>query len=94
MATLIEEVLATWRDAERVLATLPELDADHETVARAVLELRALYSELTAASAQSRMRLRTTRASVARTRVLLERTRGRLRGRPSRGDGPGPQGIG
>jgi len=92
MATLVEEVLAVWRDAERMLGELPELHADHETVARAVAELRAIYSELTAASTQSRARIRVSEAAVARTRTLLDAARRSIeptaagRGSPGEGD--------
>jgi hypothetical protein len=75
MATLIEEVLAAWRDGERVLADLPEVHPDHESVALAVAELRALYAQLTDISSQSRRRLRATNAALERTAALLERVR-------------------
>ena len=43
----VEELLATWREAERVLESVPPLSRDHESVALAVVRLRTTYQRLT-----------------------------------------------
>ncbi len=46
MQGLISEVLAAWREAERVVTEHPE-GPDHDRAVLAVEQLRALYAELT-----------------------------------------------
>ncbi len=46
-AKTTEKVLDAWRAAERALQRLPPGTADHERLRAAVIELRALYEELT-----------------------------------------------
>ena len=53
MAKAVEEVLAAWREAERVLDTLPPLSPDHESVRRAVVDLQQTYQAITGNAAAS-----------------------------------------
>ncbi len=43
----VAEALDTWREAERLLAELPPLSPDHETVALVVAHSREVYGRLT-----------------------------------------------
>jgi hypothetical protein len=74
--TLIVDTLKVWREAERVLQNMPPAHPDHETVRRLVIELRAMYADLSetpAAAAeivaQGRARIDAARAQL---RVLVE----------------------
>lgn len=79
MSKAVEEVLSTWRDAERVLDSLPEVGRDHEDVALAVMRLRSVYRSLTDGTDASYSVIGTSHASVQETRTLLERIRGHAR---------------
>ena len=68
----VHEVLATWRDAERLLDTLPPLDPDHETVRMLVIALRESYERVTDGSA------RTTPGAIARSLETVVESRGLL----------------
>lgn len=76
MSKAVEEVLSAWRDAERVLASLPQVGRDHEEVSRAVIRLRAAYQSLTDGSDASFTAIRSSHASVEDTRELLAEIRG------------------
>lgn len=45
--THVEELLSVWRDAERLLDTLPPMSPDHEAVRAAVVEVRSAYQRVT-----------------------------------------------
>jgi hypothetical protein len=47
--TLIVDTLKVWREAERALEVVPPADPKHERVRKLVIELRSLYSDLSAA---------------------------------------------
>lgn len=49
MQTLIVDTLKVWREAERALEVVPPADPKHERVRKLVIELRSLYSDLSAA---------------------------------------------
>ena len=49
MQTLIVDTLKVWREAERALEVVPPADPKHERVRMLVIELRSLYSDLSAA---------------------------------------------
>ena len=62
MQSLIADTLKAWREAERVLTSLPPIDPNHETIRGLVIELRAMYarlSESTDLSAEAAARWRT-----------------------------------
>jgi hypothetical protein len=80
MSKAVEEVLSAWRDAERVLESLPESGRDHEDVAMAVTRLRAAYKSLTDGSDASFSSIRASHLSVEDTRELLARIRGHASG--------------
>jgi hypothetical protein len=44
---LVAEIMAAWRRAERLAATLPEDSPEHDAAARACERLRDAYQELT-----------------------------------------------
>jgi hypothetical protein len=78
MARLVEDLLVTWRQAERVLDDLPPVDPDHETVALAIDGLRRTYQELTLIRESSAETLRASRETLARARDLLAAVAARL----------------
>ena len=45
--THVEELLSVWRDAERLLDTLPPMSPDYEAVRAAVVEVRSAYQTIT-----------------------------------------------
>lgn len=47
MQKLVAEIMAAWRRAERLAATLPEQSPEHEAAQRACERLRDAYQELT-----------------------------------------------
>lgn len=69
--TLIVDTLKVWREAERVLQELPPLDANHEAARLLVIELRALYAEVSEASALTAER-------IAGYRAVLEQATARI----------------
>lgn len=74
----VEEVLAAWRDAERLLDELPPVDPDHETVRLAVATLRLTYQQLTTGSAtDTQLVLVQSLETIERTRTLLASIRGK-----------------
>lgn len=75
MSNAVEEILSAWRDAERVLDSLPQAGRDHEDVALAVLRLRSAYQSLTDGSDASRAIIQASHARVEETRMLLARIR-------------------
>jgi len=77
---LVAETLSTWREAERLLETLPPSSPDHETVQRITLELRETYATLSEASEVSKALLDQSRKTVQDAEVLLAR----LKPRPPR----------
>jgi hypothetical protein len=74
--TPVEEVLQTWREAERVLAALPSIDPDHESVELAIFHLKASYRQLTDVSGRWSDVIASSRLTVADTHALLDRVRG------------------
>lgn len=69
---VVEEVLATWRDAERLLDELPPLDPDRETVRLTVMSMRDTYQQVTTGEAMR------TQAVVADSLAMIEQTRALL----------------
>ncbi|HEX5825367.1 MAG TPA: hypothetical protein VFY18_12995 [Candidatus Limnocylindrales bacterium] len=47
MQKLVAEIMAAWRRAERLAATLPEATPEHDAAQRACNRLRDAYQELT-----------------------------------------------
>ena len=50
--SLVNETLDLWREAERLLDSLPPTSPDHESVALTVYALRKQYARLTATEAR------------------------------------------
>jgi hypothetical protein len=71
-AGLVAETLRAWRDAERLLDRLPPGTPDHETARLLVLELHALFVELTEHQGESTERLTSSRSTIVHARELLE----------------------
>ena len=88
MSKLIEEVLQTWREGERLLEALPPLDPDHETVALAVTQLREAYHRLTAKEAAAEDSLAKALETIERAEATIERAMMRLAA--NQGNGPAP----
>jgi hypothetical protein len=80
--SIVEEVLQTWRDAERVLDVLTPLDPDHEVVSLAVASLRATYRSITddGAARTSPDVVARSRSTIDDTRVLLDKVRPKVVG--------------
>lgn len=83
MSNAVEELLATWREAERALATLPDVSPDHETVALTVKRLRDTYQSLTAQSHTSHSAVAASRSTVEAARAVLARVAAPRGGGPS-----------
>jgi hypothetical protein len=45
--TQVEELLSVWRDAERLLDTIPSMSPDYEAVRDAVVGVRSAYQTVT-----------------------------------------------
>lgn len=74
--TSVEEVLAAWRDAERLLGDLPPIGTDHDWVARVVASLRTTYARITDESIRtSPMVIAETRQTIATSRDLISQVR-------------------
>jgi hypothetical protein len=73
--TMVEEILATWREAERLLDSLPPVNPDHETVRLAVVRLQATYRQLTSDTAQTEEIIASSRATIAEAHQVLEHIR-------------------
>jgi hypothetical protein len=70
--TLIVDTLKTWREAERLLQAMPPAHPDHDSVRRLVIELRAMYADLSETPA-------TAAEIVAQGRARIEAAREQLR---------------
>ena len=53
MQTLVAQILAAWRHAERLTETLPEDSPEYAAASKACAELREVYRELTEAGIAS-----------------------------------------
>lgn len=73
VAKAVEDILAAWREAERVLDTLPPLSPDHESVRRVVVDLRLTYQVVTSSAAHTSGVIERTHQTLAETHVLLAR---------------------
>ena len=74
--TSTEEVLAAWRDAERLLGDLPPIGTDHDSVARVVASLRTTYARITDESiGTSPIVIAETRQTIATSRELISHVR-------------------
>jgi hypothetical protein len=70
--SLVEETLTVWREAERLLKSMPPLEPDHESVRKLVIELRDMYAALSRGRHESA-------ETVARSRELIDRARNQMR---------------
>jgi hypothetical protein len=75
MPTAIEEVLSAWRDAERLLESLPPLHPDRETVSVMVARLQETYRTLAVLGADTAMTITASVRTVAEARSLLRQVR-------------------
>jgi len=74
--TSVEEVLAAWRDAERLLGDLPPIGTDHDSVANVVASLRTTYARITDESIRtSPIVIAETRQTIASSRDLILQVR-------------------
>jgi len=71
-AGLVAETLSAWRDAERLLDRLPPGTHDHETARLLVIQLHALFVELTDHRGDSDERLASSRSTIRPARELLQ----------------------
>jgi hypothetical protein len=78
MTLAIEEVLAVWRDAERIRDGLPAAHPGRAALDAEIVELRAIYARLTDLIASSNQDLRVSADQIASAMETLERVRGRL----------------
>lgn len=70
MSSIATEVLVTWRELERALGRLHVDDARAAAIAQRIDELRALYRQITDASAPAQVTAVTPRATLARCQEL------------------------
>ena len=74
--TSVDEVLAAWRDAERLLGDLPSIGTDHDSVAHVVASLRTTYARITDESiGTSPNVIAETRQTIAISRDLILQVR-------------------
>ncbi|HEV7809526.1 MAG TPA: hypothetical protein VGO64_02915 [Candidatus Limnocylindrales bacterium] len=78
MSVRMEEVLALWREGERILEQLPDDAPDRPMVEAEVESLRDLYHRLTSTIESSGIALETSRARIESSRATLERAKLRL----------------
>jgi hypothetical protein len=77
--THVEELLSVWRDAERLLDTLPPMSPDHEAVRDAVVEVRAAYQAITGGQPVTDEALATATARVRDAERLIGELRSKHR---------------
>jgi hypothetical protein len=68
--TLCDEVLATWRQAERALETVAPGSSDEDDLRLAILTMRDLYQQVTRDQAPG-LHVALASATVERARILL-----------------------
>jgi hypothetical protein len=73
--TMVEEVLATWRDAERLLDTLSPIGPDHETVRLTVIGLQASYRDLTGEAARTDAVIASSRERISEAHRVIDAIR-------------------
>jgi hypothetical protein len=73
--TMVEEILATWRDAERLLDALSPVGPEHETVRRTVIGLQASYRDLTSEQTRTDEVIASSRATVIEAHRVIEAIR-------------------
>jgi hypothetical protein len=78
MSVLIEDLLDTWRQAERLLEDVTPVHPDHETLLETVAHLRSVYAELTSASQATAMKIAAGERALERARRVLDAARTRL----------------
>jgi hypothetical protein len=78
MALRVEEVLALWREAERVLDDLPEVDPDRRIVSADVAALRRMYRLMTDTATGTDATLAQSAEVIEESRAILRRVRARL----------------
>jgi hypothetical protein len=71
-AKTMEEVLALWREGERLLDTVEPGSTDHETVVLAVERMRELYSDLGQAADISPQVVARARETIDDARALID----------------------
>ena len=69
--TQVEELLSVWRDAERLLETLPPRSPDYEAVRDAVVGVRSAYQTVTGGRPVTEEALATVTATVRDAERLL-----------------------
>ena len=80
--TGIEEVLALWRELERVHEQLPEGDPTRRAVANEIAQVRGLYRRLTDESQQTATLLKASQRTIVRAHDVIEAAQTRLVSRP------------
>jgi hypothetical protein len=78
MTLAIEEVLAVWRDVERVRDALPPAHPGRADLDADIVQLRAIYARMTDLIASSNQDLRASADQIACAMETLERVRTRL----------------
>ena len=78
MPTVVEELLATWREGERLLEELPPLSPDRETVMLCVAALKVDYASLTDLTGTTTAKIRATKGTIERARMVLSSAKERL----------------
>jgi len=70
---LVAETLRLWREAERALDAMPPESPDHETAQLLVLDMQALYAELTETDTAGVIGVHAGRAAIDRAKLTLGR---------------------
>ena len=77
--TLVEEALRVWREAERLLETLPSTDPNHAEILTAVDEVRVIYREVTERREYlTEQRIAASQRVIERSEALLARVHTKL----------------
>ncbi len=79
--TICQQVLSSWREAERLLDTLPPLSSDEEAVRLVILTMREMYQRLTRDPRRPRD-ADSDRATLERAQAIIAEVRARTAAAP------------
>jgi hypothetical protein len=78
LALLVEDVLSTWRELERIHDALPETAPERKIISEEIVAMRRLYRAITQSADESAEKLATSQVTLENAQAVLERARERL----------------